>query len=148
MEKVVKTAHVQLVKGTMTIHQLTTSRKLEGTVFHRELSCFCSLVELDGFCACHSRKQFQVKQETQAVLSRLENKLGTEVVSKFQKRLIEGYDAALRDLGPLDEQTRNKYINWKAWRAAKLQHAENNNRVYHANSELDHHEPTLDFQLR
>ena len=59
-----------------------------------------------------------VRQES--VLSKCKAGIGTGIISKFEKRLTEEYDVVLEYLGSLDEQARNEYINWKAWRAAIL----------------------------
>ncbi|XP_014672743.1 PREDICTED: uncharacterized protein LOC106813190 [Priapulus caudatus] len=119
-----KDVHLQPVPGTMKIHQLMTSKRLQGTVFHRHLPCFCSSGDSE-FCTCHSRMKFQVEnakcKRVDSVVSRIEMNLSRELVTKFEKRIAEGYDVIIEDLDTLDESSRLEYLHWKVWRAVKLQ---------------------------
>ncbi|XP_064613992.1 uncharacterized protein LOC135477727 [Liolophura sinensis] len=113
------------VKGTMKVHQLMTALPHEGTVFYREISCFCNSAPYPGFCDCYSKEKFEVEFTNSKIL-RIEKNLSQEQIVKFEKRLEEGYDITIQDLGSLDYDARQEYLYWTAWRAVKLQETEQN----------------------
>ena len=94
-----KDVDLKPVPGTMKIHQLMTSRDLQGTFFHREISCFCNSrptsVDYGEFCSCHSSEKFKVdgrkKQNVvNTVASKIETNLTIEMVTNLKSVLLKG----------------------------------------------------------